>query len=71
MVNATCSTTVLGAFDPVDEIADICEKYGIWLHIDAAIGGTVLFSELKRHLRTGIDRADSLAWDPHKHLVVP
>lgn len=36
-VNATAGTTVLGAFDPIDQIADICEKYGIWLHIDVSM----------------------------------
>lgn len=34
MVNATCGTTVLGAFDPVNAIADVCQRYGIWLHVD-------------------------------------
>lgn len=36
-VNATSGTTVLGAFDPINEIADICEKYGMWLHVDVSI----------------------------------
>lgn len=36
-VNATCGTTVLGAYDPVQEIADVCEKYEIWLHIDVSV----------------------------------
>jgi glutamate/tyrosine decarboxylase-like PLP-dependent enzyme len=71
LVNATCGTTVLAALDPFDEIADVCEKYGIWLHIDAALGGTVLLSEMKKHMKKGIERADSLTWDPHKHLTVP
>ena len=36
-VNATCGTTVLGSFDPLDDIADVCEKYKIWLHVDVSI----------------------------------
>ena len=35
-VNCTTGTTVFGAFDPIEPIADICEKYGIWLHIDVS-----------------------------------
>ena len=34
LVNATCGTTVLGAYDPVNAIADVSEKYGVWMHID-------------------------------------
>ena len=37
MVNATASTTVYGAFDPINDIADICEKYNIWFHVDVSI----------------------------------
>lgn len=36
-VNATAGSTVLGAFDPIPEIADICEKYGMWLHVDVSL----------------------------------
>lgn len=36
-VNCTCGTTVLGAFDPINPIADICEKYNLWLHIDVSL----------------------------------
>lgn len=36
MVNATAGTTVLGAFDPIEEIADLCEKYNLWLHVDVS-----------------------------------
>ena len=44
-VNATAGTTVLGAFDPIDEIADVTEKYKLWLHVDGAYSGGVIFSE--------------------------
>lgn len=56
LVVATAGTTVLGAFDPVDEIADICAKYQMWLHVDAAWGGGALMSKKYRHLLKGIER---------------
>ncbi|XP_076009942.1 acidic amino acid decarboxylase GADL1-like [Genypterus blacodes] len=69
MVNATAGTTVLGAFDPIEEIADICEKHNIWLHVDACWGGAALMSEKHKHLLKGIHRANSVAWNPHKMLM--
>ncbi|XP_008284424.1 glutamate decarboxylase-like protein 1 [Stegastes partitus] len=69
MVNATAGTTVLGAFDPIEEIADICEKHNLWLHVDACWGGAALMSKKHRHLLKGIHRADSVAWNPHKMLM--
>jgi len=71
MVNATCGTTVLGAYDPVEAIADICERHGIYLHVDACWGGAALFTPTWRHLMAGCERADSLAWNPHKMLGAP
>ncbi|XP_055334180.1 LOW QUALITY PROTEIN: glutamate decarboxylase-like [Paramacrobiotus metropolitanus] len=68
LVNATAGTTVLGAFDPINGIADLCEKYDIWLHIDAAWGGGVLLSRQHRHLVHGIERAQSVTWNPHKMM---
>ncbi|XP_065218771.1 glutamate decarboxylase [Planococcus citri] len=66
-VSATAGTTVFGAFDPIHEIADICKKYKLWLHIDAAWGGGLLFSRKYRPNRLdGIERADSVTWNPHK-----
>ncbi|CAG2171332.1 unnamed protein product [Oppiella nova] len=65
-VNCTCGTTVLGAFDPINPIADICEKYNLWLHIDAAWGGGCLLSRKHRHKLNGITRAHSVTWNPHK-----
>ncbi|XP_042279589.1 acidic amino acid decarboxylase GADL1-like [Thunnus maccoyii] len=69
MVNATAGTTVLGAFDPIEEIADICEKHDLWLHVDACWGGAALMSKKHKHLLKGIHRANSVAWNPHKMLM--
>ncbi|KAI5695429.1 hypothetical protein M8J76_004133 [Diaphorina citri] len=71
MVSATSGTTVLGAFDPIPAIADICAEYDMWLHVDAAWGGGALVSRKYRHLLTGIERADSVTWNPHKLLTAP
>ncbi|XP_062814266.1 acidic amino acid decarboxylase GADL1 isoform X2 [Anolis carolinensis] len=68
-VSATAGTTVLGAFDPLDEIADICERYGLWLHVDASWGGSALLSRKHCRLLHGIHRANSVAWNPHKMLM--
>lgn len=56
MVSATAGTTVLGAFDPIDDIADVCEANKLWLHVDAAWGGGALISTKYRHLMRGIER---------------
>uniref|UniRef100_A0A8C5V4C8 Cysteine sulfinic acid decarboxylase n=1 Tax=Microcebus murinus TaxID=30608 RepID=A0A8C5V4C8_MICMU len=69
LVSATAGTTVLGAFDPLEAIANVCQRHGLWLHVDAAWGGSVLLSQTHRHLLDGIQRADSVAWNPHKLLA--
>jgi glutamate/tyrosine decarboxylase-like PLP-dependent enzyme len=66
MVVATAGTTVLGAFDPIAEIANVCEHRKVWLHVDAAWGGPALFSKACRSLVEGIERADSVCFDAHK-----
>ncbi|EDV20920.1 uncharacterized protein TRIADDRAFT_31153, partial [Trichoplax adhaerens] len=71
MVTATCGTTVYGAFDPVDEIANLCQRYDIWFHVDASWGGAALFSDRKRHLMKGVHRADSVTWNAHKFMGCP
>jgi len=71
MVQATAGTTVRGAYDPLNPIADICEKHGMWLHIDGAWGAPVLLSEKYRGLMAGAERADSITWDGHKMLGTP
>lgn len=69
LVSCTSGTTVQGAFDPLDRIADVCEKNKLWMHVDAAWGGSVLFSKSHRHLMKGVERANSVAWNPHKMLT--
>jgi sulfinoalanine decarboxylase len=70
-VNATAGTTVLGAFDPIDSIADITEKYKIWLHVDGAYCGSVIFSEKYKYLVRGIERSNSFSYNAHKMLGTP
>jgi sulfinoalanine decarboxylase len=70
-VNATAGTTVLGAFDPIDKIADITEKYNIWLHVDGAYCGSVIFSEKYKHLVKGVARSNSFSYNAHKMLGTP
>jgi sulfinoalanine decarboxylase len=70
-VNATAGTTVLGAFDPIDKIAEITEKYKIWLHVDGAYCGSVIFSEKYKHLVKGLERSNSFSYNAHKMLGTP
>lgn len=68
---ATCATTLLGAYDPIDEMAEICSKYNIWLHADGSFGGSIILSDKHRHLMKGIEKTDSFAWNPHKLMNIP
>jgi len=70
-VNVTAGTTVLGAFDPINNIADITEKYGVWLHVDGAYCGSVIFSDHYKHLVTGIERSNSFSYNAHKMIGTP
>ena len=70
VVACACATPI-GAFDPLDEIADVCRRHGVWLHVDAAHGGAAVLSDRHRHLVAGLERADSVVWDAHKMLFVP
>ena len=67
----TIGTTSTSSVDPVDAIADICEKYGIWLHVDAAYAGPAAILPEKRDLFKGWERADSIVVNPHKWLFTP
>ncbi|XP_066140005.1 cysteine sulfinic acid decarboxylase isoform X1 [Euwallacea fornicatus] len=71
LVSATAGTTVIGAFDPLSKLADVCQKYQLWFHVDAAWGGGALMSKKHRGKLQGIERADSVTWNPHKLLTAP
>jgi L-2,4-diaminobutyrate decarboxylase len=70
-VVASASSTATGAFDPLGEIADFCATNDLWLHVDGAHGASALLSRRHRHLLAGVERADSLAWDTHKLMMMP
>ena len=68
---ATAGSTATGAFDRLDEIALLRDRYRTWLHVDAAHGASVLLSERHASLVIGLERADSFSWDPHKMMWMP
>ncbi|WP_256873622.1 pyridoxal phosphate-dependent decarboxylase family protein [Paenibacillus kribbensis] len=69
MIIATAGTTNTGSIDPLNEIADLCEKHNIWLHVDGAYGASILVSSKYKPLLNGISRSDSISWDAHKWLM--
>ena len=70
-VVATAGTTLTGAVDPIDAIADVCEPRGVWLHVDGAYGLPAAATPSAGHLFAGLDRADSVTLDAHKWLYLP
>ena len=70
-VVATVGTTSSTSIDPVEEIASICEKYNIWLHIDAAYAGVSAMLPEMKWITQGWDRADSIVINPHKWMFTP
>src|SRR5687767_11796977 len=71
MVVANAGTTNTGSVDPLRDIATICERENVWMHVDAAYGGFAILTETGRRALAGIERADSVTLDPHKWLFVP
>jgi aromatic-L-amino-acid/L-tryptophan decarboxylase len=68
-VIGTIGTVNCGSVDPIDELADVCERFGCWLHLDGAYGGlAALVPELRKSAFKGLERADSVALDPPKWL---
>lgn len=68
---AAAGSTATGAFDPLDELADVAERHGLWLHVDAAHGASAALSPTHRAKLRGIERADSVVWDAHKLMMMP
>jgi len=70
-VVATAGTTLTGAVDPLDAVADVCEEHGVWLHVDGAYGLPAAATEEAAPLFRGLNRADSVSVDAHKWLYMP
>ncbi len=67
---ASVGSTSTTAIDPVPAIADIADRYNVWLHVDAAYGGSAAVAPEMRHVLNGAERAHSLILNPHKWLYV-
>jgi glutamate/tyrosine decarboxylase-like PLP-dependent enzyme len=70
-VAASAGTVNTGAIDPLDPIADLCAAEGLWFHVDGAYGGVGVLAQQTAGQYAGMERADSLAIDPHKWLYMP
>ena len=70
-VNATAGTTVLGAFDDITAISKVCKAHQLWLHVDGAYCGGVIFSKQYKHLVNGLELSDSFSVNAHKMLGTP
>jgi len=70
-VCANAGATNTGAVDPLEAMADLCRREGVWLHVDAAYGGFAVITDRGRQLFRGLERADSITLDAHKWLFQP
>jgi aromatic-L-amino-acid decarboxylase len=71
LVVSAAGTTNTGAVDPLAPIADVCEAHGLWHHVDGAYGGAFVLCPEGRTRLSGIERADSITFDPHKGMFLP
>jgi aromatic-L-amino-acid decarboxylase len=71
LIVGNAGTVDVGAIDPLDELADLAQREGVWYHVDGAFGALAMMSEELAPRLRGIERADSLAFDAHKWLHVP
>jgi L-2,4-diaminobutyrate decarboxylase len=70
-VVATAGSTATGSFDDIEAVADLCDEHGAWLHVDGAHGASALLSRNPPKATQALKRARSLAWDPHKMMLMP
>lgn len=70
-VVGAAGTVNTGAFDDLNALADLCQQEDLWLHVDGAFGAWAVLSEDSKHLASGLERADSLAFDLHKWMYMP
>jgi L-2,4-diaminobutyrate decarboxylase len=70
-VVATAGTTSTGSVDPLEPLAPLCKKHDTWLHVDGAYGLAYSLLPQYRHLFSGMEKAHSISWDPHKQMGVP
>jgi aromatic-L-amino-acid decarboxylase len=71
LVVAAAGTTNTGAVDPLGPIAEVCAEERVWLHVDGAYGGAFVLCDEGRATLAGIERADSITFDPHKGMFLP
>ena len=71
LIVASAGTTDSGAVDPLNSLADVAARHGVWLHVDAAYGGAFALCREGKKVLAGLERSDSLILDPHKGLFLP
>ena len=63
VISANAGSTSTGSFDYIEGLAKVAQQFNMWLHIDGAHGGSLVFSDELKQLLVGIEKADSISWD--------